>query len=80
MKQIVIYSLMVQKFTNSKQKFPHQATPSCLGIISKDLSVDNIKKTGFNGHVHDFSVDFDETAVDDILGIQKYLMRKNNIV
>ena len=58
----------------------NSATPSCLGIISKDLSVDNIKKTGFNDHVHDFSVDYDEPAVDDILGIQKYLMRKNNIV
>ena len=28
----------------------------------------------------DFSVDYDATDVDDIADIQKYLMRKNNIV
>ena len=38
------------------------------------------KKTGFNGYVYDFSVDFDATDVDDILDIHKYLMKKNNIV
>ena len=26
-------------------------TPLCLGNISKDFSVDNVKKTGFNGYV-----------------------------
>ena len=33
------------------------ASPFCLGNISKDYSVDNMKKTGFNGYVYDFSVD-----------------------
>ena len=56
------------------------ATPSCLGNISKDFSVDNMKKTGLNGYVHDFSVDYDAIAVDDILDIHKYLMEKNGIV
>ena len=42
------------------------ATPLCLGNISKDWSVDNMKKTGFNGYVYDFSVDYDAIAVDDI--------------
>ena len=56
------------------------ATPLCLGNISKDWSVDNMKKTGFNGYVYDFSVDYDATDVDDILDIHKYLMKKNNIV
>ena len=36
----------------------------CLGNISKDWSADNIKKTGFNGYVYDFSVDYDTTDVD----------------
>ena len=44
-------------------------TPLCLGNISKDWSVDNMKKTGFNGYVYDFSVDYDVIAVDDILDI-----------
>ena len=55
-------------------------TPLCLGNISKDCSVDNMKKTGFNGYVYDFSVDYDATDVDDIKDIHKYLMKKNNIM
>ena len=38
-----------------------------------------MKKTGFNGSVYDFSVDYDAIAVDNILDVQKYLMKKNNI-
>ena len=30
-------------------------TPLCLGNVSKDFSVDNMKKTGFYGYVYDFS-------------------------
>ena len=56
------------------------ATPLCLGNISKDWSTDNMKKTGFNGYVYDFSVDYDATDIDDIKDIHKYLMKKNNIV
>ena len=56
------------------------ATPLCLGNISKDWSVDNVKKTGFNGYVYDFSVDYNATDVDDIKDIHKYLMKKNDIV
>ena len=57
------------------------ATPLCLGNISKDWSVDNMKKkNGFNGYVSHFSVDYDATAVDDIVDIHKYLTKKNNIV
>ena len=56
------------------------ATPLCLGNISKDWSLDNMKKTGFNGYVYDFSVNYDGTVADDILDIHKYLMNKNNIV
>ena len=54
-------------------------TPLCLRNISKDFSVDNIKKTGLNGYIYDFGVDYDAIAVDDILDIHKYLMKKNNI-
>ena len=48
----------------------------CLGNILKDWSADNMKKTGFNRYVYDFSVDYDATDVDDILDIHKYLMKK----
>ena len=39
-----------------------------------------MRKTGFNSYVYDFSVDYDAITFDDILGIDKYLMKKNNII
>ena len=56
------------------------ASPLCLGNISKDWSIDNMKKAGLNEYVYDFSVDYDATDVDDIKDIQKYLMENNGIV
>ena len=57
------------------------ASPLCLGNITKDFSVDNMKKKQeLNGYVYDFSVDYDAIAVDDILDIHRYLMEKNDIV
>ena len=52
------------------------ATPLCLGNISKDWSTYNMKRTGCNGYVYDFNVDYDATGVDDIKDIHKYLMKK----
>ena len=54
--------------------------PICLGNISKDWLVDNMKRTGFTGYFSEFSVDYDPIAVDDFEDIHKYLMKKNNIV
>ena len=42
------------------------ANPLYLGNISKAFSIDNMKKTGLNGFVYDFSVDYRAIAVDDI--------------
>ena len=53
--------------------------PLCLGNVSKDFSADNMKKTGLNGYVYNFSVNYDAIAVHDILDIHKYTMEKNNI-
>ena len=39
-----------------------------------------MKKTGFCGYMYDFSVDYEAIAIDDILEIHKYLMKKNGIV
>ena len=55
-------------------------SPLCLGNVSKDWFIDDMKKTGFNGYVYDFSVDYNITDADDIKDIQKYLMKKNDIV
>ena len=52
----------------------------CLRNVSKDFTASNMKKTGFNGQIYDFSVDYDAIAVDDILDIHKYLMKKNGFI
>ena len=56
------------------------ASSLCLGNISKDWLVDNMKRTGLNGYVYDFSVDYDTADVDDNKDIDKHLMKKNDIV
>ena len=38
----------------------------CLGNVSKDFSANNMKKTGFNGYIYDFSVDYDAINIDNI--------------
>ena len=52
------------------------ATPLCQGNISKDWSADNMKRSGLHGYVYDFSVDYEAVAVDNIVDIHKYLMKK----
>ena len=42
------------------------ATPLCLGNISKNFSVNNMKKTGLNGYDYDFSIGFDATTFKSI--------------
>ena len=52
----------------------------CLGNISKNWSADDMKKTGFNGYIYDFSFVYNASDVDDIVDIHEYLMKKNGIV
>ena len=76
---LFVHDTNIYKFKDSEIV----ATPSCLGIISKDWSADNMKKTGFNGYVYYFSADYDAIAVDDIVNIHKYLIekkKKNEVV
>ena len=54
-----------------------EASQLCLGSISKDWSVDNLKKTRLNEYVQGFSVGYDAIEIDDMLDIHSYLMKKN---
>ena len=54
-------------------------TPLCLGNISKDWVVGNMKKVNLMD-LSDVNVDYDVIAVNDILDIHNYLMKKHNIV
>ena len=56
------------------------ASSLCLGNISKDLSVDNMKRTGFTGYVYDFIVGYDDIGIDDIKNSHKYLMEEKDLV
>ena len=51
----------------------------CLGNISKDILVDNIKNTKLNGYVYDFSVDYNIIDTSNINNIHKYLIKKHDI-
>ena len=76
-------------FVNGKEilKFKAQdseivACPLCLGNISKDWSTDNMKKTGLNGYVYEFSVDYNNFSTinldKSIPFVHKYLTTKYN--
>ena len=56
------------------------ANPLCLGYVSKDFSVDNMKTDKLNGYVYDFSVDYDAIADDGILHSHRYLIKKNDTI
>ena len=70
-----LFFSMIQKFTNLKQKI----LKLCLGNISKDWSIDNMKKNQ-DLMVYDFSVHYDSADVDDLRDIHNYLMKKNDMV
>ena len=70
-------------FVNGKEIIKFKAKDSeivpyslCLGNISKDWTNDNMKKTGFNGYIYDFSTNYNTINKSDILDIHRYLMKK----
>ena len=54
----------------------------CLSNISRDVTIDNMKKTGFYGYVYSFSVDYNYVNISHshITSIHKYFMKKHSIV
>ena len=75
-------------FVNGKEivkfKAKDSESPLYLGNISKDWSADNMKKTGLNGYVYEFVVDyrtFNPSNIDKtIQNIHGYFMVKYGIV
>ena len=54
----------------------------CLGNLSKDFTVDNLKKTGLKGITNFFSVDYRFIGTNEILDDYKYLTKEllwNNV-
>ena len=50
--------------------------PLCLGNISKDFTINNLKKTGFKGSVKFFSVDNRSIYTNEIFNMHRYLMKE----
>ena len=75
MEATVSYLSMLQKYINSKQDSEIKEYALCLGNISKDFTINHMKKTGLKGIVTFFSIDFNPTDTKDILDIHKYLMK-----
>ena len=79
MEVTVFYLSILQKlqnYINSKQNQSKEIKDYrlCLGNVSKDVTMNNMKKTGLKGVVNFFSVEFNPTDNNDIINIQKYLM------
>ena len=50
-----------------------------LGNVSVDFLTNNMIKTGLDGRVVDFFVDYDIIDTNNIINIHKYLIKKHNI-
>ena len=50
------------------------ASPLCLGNISKDWSADSMKKTGLNGYVYEFCVDYADFNTSAQINVAEYLL------
>ena len=73
-------------FVNTTQIYQFEAKNSeikdhalCLFNISKNVTINNIIKTGLEGVVKFFSVDFNVIDTNDILDFHRYLMKKHDI-
>ena len=53
--------------------------PLYLGNILKDFTVVNMRKTGLNGYVNRFFVDYSTIDVGDIDDIHKYIKKLHSI-
>ena len=53
------------------------AAPLCLGNILKDWSVNNMKKTGLNGYVYEFCVDYEVVNPSPLLNNPQLDVTKN---
>ena len=51
----------------------------CLGNVSKDFSVDSMKRAGLFRYIYDFSVDYHGIDVKHVLDIDKYVIKKHDI-
>ena len=69
---------MPQKYKFRSRDYELKRYPLCSENIPKDISVDNVKKTGLNEYVYGISVDYNIFDTSNIIDIHKYLMKKHD--
>ena len=74
-RQTCVNGVKVYQFKAKDSKIKPYAL--CLGNISKDVTVNSMKITRLNGHVHDFFIDYN-TTVSDTGYIHECLIKKHN--
>ena len=77
MSTTISYLLILQKYINLKQDSEiKKKIPYVKEIFQEMFQLITWKKTGLNGYVYDFSVDY---RAFDIINIHKYLMKKHDM-
>ena len=61
---LLVHSKEIIKFKSKNSEIV--ASPLCLGNISRDWSADNMKKTGLNGYVYGFNVNYNNFCDGDL--------------
>ena len=69
-----LFLIVTKTFQFKAKDFHSNAYKVCLGNISKDFAIDNMKETGLNRYVYNFSVNYGSIDVDDVPDIRKCLM------
>ena len=77
----VFYFLMLQKYVSSKQKILKWKNIPCVYKIFQRILqlITWKKKTGLNGYVYEFSVDYNVIDTSNIIDIHKYLTKKHDL-
>ena len=73
------YSFLFVNATKMYQFKTNYSRKYCLENISKDFTANNMEKTGLNGYIYEFSLDYNTTDTSNIINIHKYLMKKQDI-
>ena len=76
MEAIVFYLLTVKIYQFRAKDSEIKPYPVCLGNISKDFILDNMKKPGLKGDVKAFFVDYVPINNIDIIDIHRFLMKE----
>ena len=66
---------MISFVSIESKRFKIKPYPLCLGNTLKDFTINNIKKTGLNGYAYVFSTDYNIIDTNNILDIDKHLMK-----